>query len=147
MKSLTSKDIYQVLRSLPFGETFKVEVTTGSMDPLVSIKDEVVIRRCKFSDISRFDLVAFYSKSLNEVVMHRVVKIERLGLVTKGDSNLKNDLELVTQDTLLGKVVRIENKDIDLEKHNYSLLRWFIDNRIFLRIRGKLLQFFNNTRF
>ena len=86
-------------------------IISGSMEPIIKIKDAVVIRRCEESDIKIGDVVTY--RSLEDayygiLITHRVVNIEyRDGqkvFITKGDANETIDRSPVTFNQIRGKV-------------------------------------------
>ncbi len=65
------------------------EVKTGSMEPTLKINDYILIY--KSNNYKKGDIVTFeYDDSL---VTHRIVKIDKNKMVTKGDANNTNDDE------------------------------------------------------
>jgi len=84
-----------------FGYTF-FEVTTGSMSGTIEIDDLVVVKITK--DIKQDDIITFEEK--NNLITHRVIKIDGNKLVTKGDANNAED-EPIEKSVIVGKVIKI----------------------------------------
>ena len=75
------------------------EVKTGSMEPTLKINDYIMVY--KSSDYKKGDIVTFeYGDSL---VTHRIVKIDKNKMVTKGDANNTFDDE-IDVNSVVGKV-------------------------------------------
>lgn len=71
---------------MPFGYGMAV-VLSGSMEPVLSIDDLVVIHRQKNYEVG--DIIVYQSG--RELIIHRIIKIEEDGLITKGDANNMSD--------------------------------------------------------
>ena len=87
-------------------------IISGSMEPIIKVKDAVVIRRVDEKDIKRGDVVTY--RSLDEafygiLITHRVVNIEEKNgekvYITKGDNNSTIDRTPVSFSQIQGKVV------------------------------------------
>lgn len=87
-------------------------IISGSMEPIIKVKDAVVIRRVEEPDIKVGDVVTY--RSLDEafygiLITHRVVNIDEKNgekvYITKGDSNLTIDRTPVYFSQIQGKVV------------------------------------------
>lgn len=92
------------------GYTIRV-IASGSMEPTLRQNSIVVIQNCKTKDIHIKDIVCFYDETINSDVIHRVIGIEtkdgEVYLVTKGDNNKLEDTNRVTDDNIIGTVVKI----------------------------------------
>ena len=86
-------------------------IISGSMEPIIKVKDAVVIRRCEESDIKIGDVVTY--RSLEDayygiLITHRVVNIEYQNgekvYITKGDNNETIDRSPITFNQIQGKV-------------------------------------------
>lgn len=88
-------------------------VSTGSMEPELSIGTLLVSKQTPISDIAVNDIVNYRAKSssmLGMVITHRVISIQQgadgeIYLETKGDANQYPDASYVEQKNLIGKVV------------------------------------------
>ncbi len=87
-------------------------IVSGSMEPIIKVRDAVVIKRCEVDDIKQGDVVTY--RSLDEafygiLITHRVVNIEEENgekkFITKGDHNETIDRKPVSFDQIQGKVV------------------------------------------
>ncbi|MCD8363981.1 MAG: signal peptidase I [Lachnospiraceae bacterium] len=95
---------------MPFGYGVAV-VLSGSMEPVLSVDDLVLIRETQ--DIQIGDIIVFQSGS--ELIIHRVVAIDGTAVQTKGDANNTADSPITLSDVkgklvgsipLAGKIVR-----------------------------------------
>ena len=86
-------------------------IVSGSMEPIIKIKDAVLVRRCEEKDIKVGDVVTY--RSMDEafygiLITHRVVNIiEENGekiYITKGDNNETIDRSPIKFNQIQGKV-------------------------------------------
>ena len=87
-------------------------IVSGSMEPIIKVRDAVIVRRCEESDIKIGDVVTY--RSLDDsyygiLITHRVVNIEQKNgekvFITKGDHNETIDRTPVNFSQIQGKVV------------------------------------------
>ena len=83
------------------GYTF-LEVVTGSMSGTIEIGDGIIVRL--ISEIKENDIIVY--KKADNLITHRLIKIEEDRLITKGDANNVPD-EPITKDMIIGKVIFI----------------------------------------
>ena len=93
------------------GYTVRI-VVTGSMKPTIEINSLNIIKICDIEDINVGDIVCYkYGKD----IIHRAVdkkysvKANAEVLVTRGDANQANDDVEITNDMIVGKVVKTFN--------------------------------------
>ena len=86
-------------------------IVSGSMEPIIKVRDAVVVRRCEEEDIKVGDVVTY--RSLDEsyygiLITHRVVNIEMQNgekiFITKGDNNETIDRSPIKFSQIQGKV-------------------------------------------
>ena len=86
-------------------------IVSGSMEPIIKVKDAVIVRRCEIDDIKIGDVVTY--RSMEEayygiLITHRVVNIEMENgervFITKGDSNETIDRSPIKFNQIQGKV-------------------------------------------
>lgn len=88
-------------------------IVTESMEPTISVNDAVVVKRVSDDDVNVGDIITFSSNTgyyAGHSITHRIVAklINRSGNFvyrTKGDNNAKADMSLVSNDSILGKVI------------------------------------------
>ena len=85
-----------------FGYT-TFNITSGSMEPTIHIDDYVFVKLDK-NNIKEGDIITFKNK--DAIITHRIVKIEKNTITTKGDNNNDND-EPIKRKQIIGKVVHI----------------------------------------
>lgn len=78
------------------------EVVTGSMSGTIEINDYIIVKETK--DIKLKDIITFKEK--DSLVTHRVMEIKSDSIITKGDANNSEDVELKYED-VIGKVVYV----------------------------------------
>ena len=84
-------------------------VVSGSMEPAVPTGSLVYIKYVEPGDIETGDIIAFYgSDAQGSIITHRVVSNSNaMGeFITKGDANAENDMNPVTYEQYVGKMVR-----------------------------------------
>lgn len=77
-------------------------VLTGSMEPTINVGDEVIVKITK--DVKTNDIITY--RENNSFVTHRLIRIEKNQLITKGDFNNAED-DPIDKDRVVGKVVLI----------------------------------------
>ncbi len=87
-------------QSTVFGYSAAV-VVSGSMEPTISVNDMVVSRSQEQYAVG--DIVTFVSG--DSLVTHRIVEETEGGFITKGDANNTEDMEPLSPDQIVGKVV------------------------------------------
>lgn len=87
-------------------------IVSGSMEPIIKVKDAVIVRRMKDDNLKIGDVVTY--RSIDEayygiLITHRIVDIKEENgkkmYVTKGDHNPTNDRSMVEFGQIYGKVV------------------------------------------
>lgn len=76
------------------------QIETGSMADTIEIEDIIIIK-LENEDINKNDIITFRQE--NNLVTHRVVRIENEKIITKGDNNTSEDDPIDRKD-VLGKV-------------------------------------------
>lgn len=84
-------------------------VVSDSMMPKLKKNDVIIVQKgIKLENIKEGNIITFENK-FGEIITHRVVKINKYGkdysFITKGDSNEKEDEELVFSRMIIGRVV------------------------------------------
>lgn len=86
----------------PFGYR-PVVILSGSMEDELKTGSTVIVKKTK--DVKENDII-FFTTNDGTPVIHRYVATDENGqLITKGDSNPTKDLEPISQEQVLGKVV------------------------------------------
>ena len=78
------------------------EVSTGSMRETLNIYDVIIVKITKDVDVD--DIITF--KKDDETITHRIAKITKDEIITKGDANNTED-EPITLENVIGKVVSV----------------------------------------
>lgn len=89
-------------------------IVSGSMEPTISVRDAIVIKRYDDENLKIGDIVTYRSEDpyfYGIMVTHRIVDIktengERV-YVTKGDHNATRDRMAVSKDQIYGKVIMV----------------------------------------
>ncbi len=79
-----------------------LEVVSGSMEPTLHIGDMIIINT-KEKTYKKGDIVTFYDKE-GSFVTHRIISINEVEMVTKGDNNNKED-QPTNVENIVGKYV------------------------------------------
>lgn len=80
-------------------------VLSESMMPSISPGDVVLVKNINRTTIKENDIVTFYE--YDETVTHRIKEVLDNGYITKGDNNISNDLQIIKEENIVGKVVLI----------------------------------------
>ena len=135
------------LEALREGQRVTLKARGSSMLPFLTGEDRITIVSCDAEKLRPGDIIVFESTGRqNRIIAHRLIwKIknrDRRAYLTKGDSRMYCDAQLVTTESILGKAVSIEkpNLNIDLETIfgrviNVVLLIFSI-GRVFFILRG-----------
>lgn len=87
-----------------FGYTF-FKVVTGSMADTINIDDLVIVEiKEEETEYKENDIIVF--KQDDNMITHRIIKINENEIITKGDANNTTD-EPITRDQIIGLVVKI----------------------------------------
>lgn len=78
------------------------EVVTGSMSGTIEINDYIVVKNDK--NLHLKDIITF--RDNNALVTHRVVELKENSIITRGDANNSDDVE-ITYNDVIGKVVYV----------------------------------------
>ena len=97
---LSSKFVFKDKIPNAFGYSI-LRVVSGSMEPNIKVGNFVLIKNCK--SYKKGDVVTFVDSS-NNVVTHRIIKINKDEVVTKGDANNTDDGVIHLSD-IQGKVI------------------------------------------
>ncbi len=91
-------NIFSMLHLSFFGYRL-YKVGSGSMEPYLKVNNYILVKEVK--DYKVNDVITF--KSDNSYVTHRIVKIKKDKITTKGDANNKED-KPISKDKVIGKV-------------------------------------------
>ncbi len=83
----------------------KAIVVSGSMEPNISVDDIVVVK--EEGDYFVKDIIMFYDPATGDYVTHRIVEKEGDIFRTWGDNNDSMDVNPVSKENIVGKVVLI----------------------------------------
>ena len=78
-------------------------IMTDSMNPTLKNGDIVIVH--KDSKIEAGNIVTYKKQETSETITHRISRTTKDGYITKGDSNLNEDSNIISQDEIIGKVV------------------------------------------
>lgn len=92
-----------------FGYSYSV-VASPSMEPKIMTKEMIVIKKMNYDSYLEKakvneDVLVYYSDVNRRFIVHELYEIREDGLLLKGVNNDSPDLELVTKDNFVGKVV------------------------------------------
>ena len=103
----------------PFGIKTAI-VLTGSMEPTLNIDDFVILRELK-GRVNVNDIVSYKRPGEKTEVLHRVVRVDKNIVITKGDANNKEDAPIdvmqitgvyVRKVKYLGKIIAFFTKPL-----------------------------------
>lgn len=87
-------------------------VRSGSMNPELKIGDVIIVK--KYNQYRIGDIITFKEK--DNYITHRIINVINNKYVTKGDFNNTEDLELVKNDNVIGKVIYVSKHYLDIFK-------------------------------
>jgi len=86
------------------GDTKYEPVLTGSMEPSIPVGGVVIIKPTNPETVQVGDIICFkFSEST--LITHRVTAINDQGFITKGDANENTDIQVVSTENVVGKVI------------------------------------------
>ena len=85
-----------------FGYT-TFNITSGSMEPTIYVDDYVIVK-LNNKNIKKGDIITF--KTNNTIITHRIVKIDKDTITTRGDNNNVDD-KPIKRNEVIGKVIHI----------------------------------------
>ena len=83
-------------------------ITSGSMWPVLKEGDLVFIQGVNSTDLKINDIVVYKNRVNNTLTIHRIVKLDKDTLTTKGDANFSEDSPAKYED-VIGRAVFIGN--------------------------------------
>ena len=95
MDKITNSDYIKI-----FNYTYFI-IVSGSMENEIKVNDLVLV---KLTDKVKEKDIITYKKENGKVITHRVIKIDKDQLITKGDANLKED-NPINRNQIIGKVI------------------------------------------
>jgi ABC-type polysaccharide/polyol phosphate transport system ATPase subunit len=104
------KAVNSYLLTLPKQKKIKLTVVSDSMEPVISIGDDVTVLTCGLDQVKQNDIVIFLDE-LDRLVVHRLKDLakDQGKMITQGDNSLFEDLERQSGLKLLGKVVAVND--------------------------------------
>lgn len=116
--------LYQILKKeLQRKKVLEIRANGSSMIPLISEGDRIIIK--EFDSYFLGDVIVFYNKADNALIVHRIVQNEDV-IVCKGDNSFR--LERVDKCHILGKVINIRPIDESLVAQSYLVGLSFVAN-------------------
>lgn len=93
-------NVFSALKLSFFGYRL-FQVQTGSMEPKIKVNDLIIIK--KKNNYKKNDVVTFIDEN-NNYVTHRIIKINKNKIITKGDANNTEDMP-INKNNIIGKVI------------------------------------------
>lgn len=115
-----------------------------SMRPMLDDKvDQVYLKKATKENVRKKDVVLFQSDN-GAYILHRIIKLDEQGFVTRGDHNYYNDKKQ-SYDKLIGKLYQFEHKGkkhsvCDLSYKMYVLI-WlssYLPRKMLMLIKQKI---------
>lgn len=93
-----------IIAIIIFNCNYKIYIiTSGSMQPTLKINELIVVK--KETTYQMGDIITYCDMTDNENITHRIVRITQDGYYTQGDFNNIEDLNIVTDAQIIGKLV------------------------------------------
>ena len=87
-----------------FGYSYSV-VPTESMEPEIHAGDFVLSKKVPYEDLVVGDNIVYYSEQYDIFIIHKIIRVEADGYITKGVNNPVEDELPVTKDNYISKEV------------------------------------------
>lgn len=144
-KQITMEDLMPIFREqLESGKKVQFAPSGISMRPMLEHRvDQVFLEKATKENVKKWDVVLFKGDN-GAYVLHRIIKLDAEGFVTRGDNNYYDDKKQ-SYDALIGRVYRYEHKgkERDVSDFLYKLYvvfwmsSYFVRN-ILVRIKNKI---------
>jgi hypothetical protein len=85
------------------------------------------------SEIKVGDIITYQHPNKSTDVVHRIIKVEKDGVITRGDNNNKIDPYLVRFEVIEGKIIAVKRKNRLLKKTN-GRLGFFIHRLLIINL-------------
>lgn len=132
--------IYKVIKQDKLPRIFNYyifNVKSGSMEKNINVGDYIIVK--KTNDIAVNDIVTY--KKDNYFITHRVIKIDKEKVITKGDKNNIADDEIKKED-IIGKYIckskiisfLIKNKFLII---GFIIITYFVEYTFNLKLKNK----------
>jgi len=131
-----------------------------SMKPLFKTGDLVLLKDCNKPKVG--DVIVFLKQDSKEKIIHRVIKISKNSIITKGDNNSLKDKETINIKDVIGKVLYIKRdnklirikRQLSIKKYIFKILsliyhfleRFNIFNFIFLKLKIKYFIYYKGNK-
>ena len=115
-----------------------------SMRPMLEHKvDQAYLEKATRDNVKKWDVVLFQGDN-GAYIMHRVIKLDEEGFVTRGDNNYYNDKKQ-PYDALIGRVYQFEHKgkmrNTDEIRYKMYVLVWmvsYLPRKIMVKVKNKI---------
>ncbi|TAN57641.1 signal peptidase I [Patescibacteria group bacterium] len=88
-------------------------ITSGSMWPVLKQGDLIFIQGIGAKDLKIGDVVVYRNQINNTFTIHRIAKLEKEFITTKGDANFQEDPPVRYED-IVGRALTLSNKPLRL---------------------------------
>ena len=113
----------KIKKTPPGQEASQTRGSTGftysgpSMQPLFKAADGLIVRPYSKKGIKAGDVVVFRKPGEDHKVVHRVVEINEVGIITRGDNNNTNDSLILKSEDIIGRVVSAKRRNKTFRVH------------------------------
>ena len=120
------------------------KINGESMFPLLRSNVQIQLQAIEISKVRLGDMIAYYNKNSHEMIVHRVVKKNKQGLIVKGDNNWKRDeIKIKESKLLIVRNIRTNNKNININ----TIYGKFLNMTLLLLSVLRLIPLFNKRQF
>jgi hypothetical protein len=107
------------LRLIRKSEELKAIIYTGpSMNPTLKNLDKLFYAPYKNSILKPGDIVVFFDRDQNLKIIHRVISVNGMGIVTRGDNNSQADASIHHPDQIIGRIIYGERHNRKMRIYN-----------------------------
>lgn len=114
---------------------YMFNIVSESMEPTFYKDDLVIVKKCKFTEFEKNDIITF--KQDDRIISHRIIAVTKedgeFKFITKGDNNNVKDKQAVAEVDIYGKVL-FSIKKIGKFVHYIQNVRGIINIVIFIVI-------------
>ncbi len=115
-----------------------------SMRPMLDNRvDQAYLEKATKDNVKKWDVVLFQSDN-GAYVMHRVIRLDDEGFVTRGDNNYYNDKKQL-YDTLIGRVYQFVHKgkmhSVDETSYKMYVVFWivsYLPRKLLIKVKNKI---------
>lgn len=150
-RQVRMEDLMPIFREqLEIGRKVQFVPSGISMRPMLDNKmDQAYLEKATRENVKKWDVVLFQNDN-GAYIMHRVVKLDDDGFVTRGDNNYYNDKKQ-SYDALIGRLYQFEHKEksysVTALSYRLYVTMWMVSyliRKLIVKAKRKVLKTLKN---